>query len=1046
MVQPLSSSSRISPDTATAVLAQLPEAVMVADAAGRVTWANDAARTLHGGLAVGDGPETYGAAYQTVDGASLLLDEIPLLRAARGETLARAEWRIAREDGSEVVVQGSAAPLVDADGRGTGAVLSFRDASAEYQATRALLEQAAELEMQAEAMQTQAALLEEAQVELEMGSDELSRANREIEDARRQTRTVIDNAASALFLMDEEGRAVLWNPALEAMTGYGPDEIRGRVIHELVHHTRPDGRPYPIAECPFARALHGDVAVTDQEEVFIRADGTFFPVLCSARPLHQEGVNRGAVMEVRDITEQKRTEARDRFYAALAAALQPLSDPAELMSVTARMLGEHLGADRCAYAEVEADQDTFTITGDYARAGVPGIVGTFRMSEFSAEALRLSRAGEPYVVDDVLRDPRVSEADLAAYRQTHIAAVISVPLRKDGRFVAGMAVHQTRPRTWTPDEVELVSSVVQRCWESLERARALRGLRASEQRLQLAQEAGRVGSFDWMIPEDHIVWSPALERLYGLEPGGFSGGLDAWSSRVVAEDARRVQEQIGEAVARGDTELEYEFRAVMPGGGTRWFAGRARFDYDAGGQPVRMLGVNVDVDERRRAEEEREQHLADARQARAEAEAANRAKSQFLANMSHELRTPINAILGYTELLQMGIGGPVNEQQNAHLERVRASGRHLMGLVGELLDLAKVEAGQIEVERARVRAADTVNDALELVAPLAAERGIELRHIVAEHVAPEYWGDGDRTRQVLLNLLSNALKFTAPGGRVTVACATSEQAEDGVHTEVAGPWLRVDVEDTGIGIPDEKLAEIFDPFVQVESGYTRQTGGTGLGLTISRRLARLMGGDLVVHSEVGVGSCFSLWLPAAAPAEETADEAGWNDDAHAVAHLSEVGHALARRADAISRALGDRLRDSGPAGAQSLNRAELEDHAPTFLVDIGNSLIALDDGRGDPALLRDGSEIQRVIAELHGAQRARLGWTRQGLRQEFGILRQAVEQALRADLAATGGGARLDNALATVNRMLEKAEETSVRGWERSPSEAGRAEPPAPRE
>ena len=1010
---------------ASTILARLPDGVVVADADGRIAWANDAARALLGPLADGAGPEAYAASWRTPEGAPMPPHATPLARAARGEPVPETEWRIVRADGTEGVAQGSAAPLA-----GGGAVLTVRDATEQWRATRVLVEQAAEMEMQAEALQTQAAQLEEVQVELEMGADELNRANRDLDDARRLLRTVLDNATSALVLMDAEGRALLWNPAWEAMSGYGPDQIGGAVVHELVHHTRPDGRPYPIHECPLGSALRDDVAVTEHHDQFVRRDGTFFPVLCSARPVHQDGVPVGTVLEVRDITRQQKAEARDRFWAELARALAPLSGPDELMAVTARMLGEYMRADRCAYAEVEDDQDTFVITGDYTRDGMPSIVGRFRMSDFSAEALRLSRADEVYVVHDVDNDPRVGPADLAAYRQTRIQAVISVPLLKDGRFVAGMAVHQARPRRWEADEVQMVRAVVQRCWESLERARALRDLVISQERLQLAQEAGRIGSFDWMIPEDRILWSPALERLYGLEPGSFRGGLEAWRSRVVPEDARVVERAIQESIAARRTELDYDFRACMPDGRSRWFSGRARFVYDEQGQPLRMLGVNVDVDERRRAEQEREQHLADARQARAEAEAANRAKSQFLANMSHELRTPINAILGYTELLQMGISGPVTDTQNAQLERIRASSTHLMGLVGELLDLAKVEAGQIEVERERVPAAGTVREAVELVAPLAAERGIELRSLVAPESAAAYWGDAARARQILLNLLSNALKFTGRGGRVTVSCTGREQAGEGVQAEGAGPWLRLDVEDTGIGIPAEKLREVFDPFVQVESGYTRQTGGTGLGLTISRRLARLLGGDLVVHSEVGVGSCFSLWLPAApAPVQEAAAGAR-ADGPGTVAHLSDVGHALARRADGISRALGDRLRASGYPGAEALIRSELEDHAPTFLVDIGNSLIGLDEGHGEPAILQDGSEIQRVIAELHGAQRARLGWPREALHHEYGVLREEVEQALRADLSALGGSS-LDAALELVARMLEQAEQVSLAGWRR---------------
>ena len=182
----------------------------------------------------------------------------------------------------------------------------------------------------------------------------------------------------------------------------------------------------------------------------------------------------------RDVTGRKEAEGRAGFLADLDRTLQPITDPVEVMATAARMLGRHVGADRCAYAEVEADEDHFRITGDYTR-DVPSIVGRFAMSQFGSEALRLSRENEPYVVHDAEEDGRVTGADLEAYRQTSIRAVISVPLHKDGRFVAGMAVHQKAPRRWTSEEVGLLVAVANRCWESIERARAARDLKQSEE-------------------------------------------------------------------------------------------------------------------------------------------------------------------------------------------------------------------------------------------------------------------------------------------------------------------------------------------------------------------------------------------------------------------------------------------------------------------------------------------------------------------------------------------------------------------------------------
>jgi PAS domain S-box-containing protein len=257
-----------------------------------------------------------------------------------------------------------------------------------------------------------------------------------------------------------------------------------------------------------------------------------------------------------------------------------------------------------------------------------------------------------------------------------------------------------------------------------------------------------------------------------------------------------------------------------------------------------------DISERKAAEAERERLLADAQAARAEAEAANRAKSDFLAVMSHELRTPLNAIGGYAQLIELGVRGPITPEQLEDLRRVQASQRHLLGLINEVLNYAKLETGVVHYDVEPVRMRDVLAGAEALVSPQGRAKGLTLA--VAE-CPPEVVvrADAEKLRQILVNLLSNAVKFTGPGGRVTLAC------------EVIGERLHVTVQDTGIGIEADQIGRIFDPFVQVRSDLTRTAEGTGLGLAISRDLARGMGGDLTVESTPGVGSTFTLTLPVA---------------------------------------------------------------------------------------------------------------------------------------------------------------------------------------
>jgi signal transduction histidine kinase len=280
------------------------------------------------------------------------------------------------------------------------------------------------------------------------------------------------------------------------------------------------------------------------------------------------------------------------------------------------------------------------------------------------------------------------------------------------------------------------------------------------------------------------------------------------------------------------------------------------------GRIVAAVSTFRDVQRLVNAERALREATDQADQARREAEDANRAKSQFLAVMSHEVRTPLNAILGYGDLLLDGVMGAMEESQRSYLERIKASGQHLLVLVNDVLDLAKIEAGELRIERQRVLVESVARDAMAVVTPLIEGEGLAVSSGTDVHPVLEVWGDEGRIRQVLVNLLSNAVKFTE-SGEVRLRSHVRAGRPSGITAPHPGPWVGLEVADTGIGIPHDRQAEVFEPFVQaVDDVYSRTHEGTGLGLSISRRLARMMGGDIVLESVPGEGSSFTLWLPA----------------------------------------------------------------------------------------------------------------------------------------------------------------------------------------
>jgi PAS domain S-box-containing protein len=443
---------------------------------------------------------------------------------------------------------------------------------------------------------------------------------------------------------------------------------------------------------------------------------------------------------------------------------------------------------------------------------------------------------------------------------------------------------------------------------------------------------------------------------------------------------------------------------------------------DGDGTLLGFAKVTRDLTARRATEAAREAALR-------AAEEASRLKSLFLATMSHEIRTPLNAIMAYSDLLGMELNGPLKPAQHDQLGKIRASSQHLLGIVEDVLDLSRIESGRLVVDRARLDVGSVITQALVLVHPQASARQVELVDAVSGVSAGQVsWGDEERVRQILVNLLTNAVKFTEPGGRITVSAGSAARLPPGLVLAGPGPWIFVRVEDTGQGIPPERVDEVFEPFVQADMRLTRQHGGTGLGLSISRRLARLMGGDLTVRSEVGVGSTFLLWLHAApATPPEPAGELLATPRSAGV--LREIRGAILAELERILHGYVARVRgDPAIPSAHALPEAELEDHLASFLSDLAQTVGAMDLGAGVEAdSLRDGTAIQRTIAERHGRQRARLGWRATEVRREFQILREELAAAVRRQIHPPRPE-ELDEALGILDEFLAGAQRVSQEG------------------
>jgi PAS domain S-box-containing protein len=597
---------------------------------------------------------------------------------------------------------------------------------------------------------------------------------------------------------------------------------------------RPDGSQYESDEWPLARALlHGEVVQGEEIEVRLPS-GERRLLLVNAAPVRVGAVITHAVALFDDVTEERHDERRREFLMELSDRLRLQEGAVAMMETAAVMTGEYLGVSSASYAELDPRGRHAMVPAEY-RNGRVAPPGKYYLEDFGAPLLQRIRRGETAVVEEASQDAVIATD---VFDLWGICSLVAVPVLKEGELTAIFTVMDSAPRGWARSDIALVEQVAERTWHAVETARAQADLRQSREWLTLALGAGSAAVWEWDLRTGQIHWSEENAAVLGVNAGRRSLRFERWLALVHPEDRAAAKAASRRIATMREGEVEFEHR-IAGAGEPRWIAMRGRVITDPRGLPHRVVGVAVDTTERKAAELERERLLRQARE-------ASEAKSHFIGVISHEFRTPLTAIIGYADLLSIGAAGELSPRQARQLDRIRASAWHLTQLVDEILSFSRLEAGAEVVTLEPTEIVSLTRETAALIAPGAAAKELGIACELPDQEIT-IATDGGKLRQVLLNLLGNAIKFTEKGG-ITLRLRT---LADGVEFVV---------QDTGVGIAPEHRDRVFERFWQV-SQESRHVSGAGLGLTVSRRLVELLGGELELHSEVGVGSTFSFRLP-----------------------------------------------------------------------------------------------------------------------------------------------------------------------------------------
>lgn len=361
---------------------------------------------------------------------------------------------------------------------------------------------------------------------------------------------------------------------------------------------------------------------------------------------------------------------------------------------------------------------------------------------------------------------------------------------------------------------------------------------------RMATEASDIGVWELDLETGRLTWNEHMSRIFGTDPETLTNTAQDWSDRLHPDDKQEMLDKLESCFETGENFVG-NFRIITPSGETRFIKARSEVLKSEISQSLIMIGTNIDITEQ-------ETLIDDLRESREMATISNAAKSEFLASMSHELRTPMNAVLGYSQMLQLTANDHLSAKEKQYLDYILQSGQHLLALINDVLDLSQIEAGRLEVDEEELDLLEILAQAESVIQPISKQKAVTIRVSSAPSCLPHIRSDRIRVNQILLNLLSNGVKYTPEGGQVTLSARI-----------VAPQRVRLSVTDTGCGIAKADQVLIFNPFTRLHGNHMITTEGIGIGLAVSKKLAEQLGGTIGVDSQIGAGSTFWVEFPCA---------------------------------------------------------------------------------------------------------------------------------------------------------------------------------------